>query len=49
MDNNTQRVIDVHLRDGLTPADVFDLPEGTRVCRMDACLHDFIPDSVTPA
>ncbi|MBE6419910.1 MAG: transcriptional repressor [Akkermansiaceae bacterium] len=44
MDNNTQRVIDVHLRDGLTPADVFDLPEGVTVDTMEAYLHGFIPD-----
>ena len=31
MDDKTQRVIDVQLRDGLTPEDVFDLPEGVTI------------------
>lgn len=48
-DEANDRVIDVQLKEGLRPEDVFDLPEGTRVCRMDACLHGFIPDSVKPA
>lgn len=48
-DEVNDRVIDVQLKEGLRPEDVFDLPEGARVCRMDACLHGFIPDSVKPA
>lgn len=38
-------VLDVQLKPGLHPEDVFDLPEGTRICRMDACLQGNIPDS----
>ena len=44
MDDKTQRVIDVNLREGLTPADVFDLPEGVTVDTMEAYLHGAIPD-----
>ncbi|MDO4750506.1 MAG: transcriptional repressor [Akkermansia sp.] len=44
MDDRTQRVIDVSLKHGLTPADVFDLPEGVTVDTMEAYLHGMIPD-----
>ena len=44
MDDKTQRVIDVQLKDGLTPADVFDLPEGVTIDAMEAYLHGAIPD-----
>ncbi|MBR5212669.1 MAG: transcriptional repressor [Akkermansia sp.] len=44
MDDKTQRVIDVQLRDGLTPEDVFDLPEGVTIDTMEAYLHGAIPD-----
>ncbi|MBE6417080.1 MAG: transcriptional repressor [Akkermansiaceae bacterium] len=44
MDDNTQRVIDVQLKHGLTPQDVFDLPEGVTIDTMEAYLHGSIPD-----
>ncbi|MBR4309639.1 MAG: transcriptional repressor [Akkermansia sp.] len=44
MDDKTQRVIDVQLKEGLTPADVFDLPEGVTIDAMEAYLHGAIPD-----
>jgi Fur family peroxide stress response transcriptional regulator len=43
LDDANNRVLDVQLKDGLRPEDVFDLPEGTCVTRMDACLHGNIP------
>ena len=36
--------IDVQLKQGLTPEDVFDLPEGVTVDTMEAYLHGCIPD-----
>ncbi len=45
LDDATQQVVDVHLRPGVKLEDVFTLPEGTRICRMDACLHGVIPSS----
>lgn len=45
LDDSNHRVLDVQLKQGLTPEDVFDLPEGARVCHMDACLRGYIPDS----
>ncbi len=44
MDDKTQRVIDVQLKEGLTPEDVFDLPEGVTIDTMEAYLHGAIPD-----
>ncbi|MBR7110002.1 MAG: transcriptional repressor [Akkermansia sp.] len=44
MDDTAQRVIDVQLKDGLTPADVFDLPDGVTIDTMEAYLHGVIPD-----
>ncbi len=43
LDDASQQVIDVQLRPGLRLEDVFTLPEGARICRMDACLHGVIP------
>ena len=43
LDDANNRVLDIKLKDGLRPEDVFDLPEGTCVTRMDACLHGNIP------
>ncbi len=45
LDDASQQVVDVHLRPGVKLEDVFSLPEGARVCRMDACLHGIIPPS----
>ncbi len=45
LDDASQRVIDVQLRPGVKLEDVFTLPEGARICRMDACLHGIIPPS----
>lgn len=44
MDDRSQRVIDVQLKPGLRPEDVFDLPEGVTVETMEAYLHGCIPD-----
>ncbi len=44
MDDRSQKVIDVQLKQGLTPEDVFDLPEGVTVDTMEAYLHGCIPD-----
>ena len=43
MDDNTQRVIDVQLKSGLTPQDVFELPDGVTIDTMEAYLHGSIP------
>ena len=43
LDDTNNRVLDVQLKPGLRPEDVFDLPEGTCVTRMDACLHGKFP------
>ncbi len=43
LDNVSNRVLDVQLKAGLRPEDVFELPPGTCVTRMDACLHGNIP------
>ncbi len=45
LDDASQQVMDVTLRPGVRLEDVFTLPEGTRICRMDACLHGIIPSS----
>lgn len=42
MDDMNNRVIDVHLKKGLKPEDVFDIPEGVQICRMNAYLHGLI-------
>ena len=43
LDDESNRVLDVQLKPGLRPEDVFELPEGTCVTRMDACLRGRIP------
>ena len=43
LDDETNRVLDVQLKSGLRPEDVFELPEGTCVTRMDACLRGRSP------
>ncbi len=43
LDDTSNTVVDVRLKPGLHPEDIFELPEGARVCRMDACLRGFIP------
>ena len=43
LDDANNRVLDIKLKDGLRPEDVFELPEGTCVTRMDACLRGRIP------
>ena len=48
MDEINNKVIDVHLKPGLTPEDIFDLPEGVCITSMEACLHGHIPDNCPP-
>lgn len=43
LDDANNHVLDVHLKPGLCAEDVFDLPEGVRVTRLEACLHGYIP------
>ena len=43
LDDENNRVLDIQLKPGLRPEDVFELPEGTCVTRMDACLHGKFP------
>ena len=43
LDDENNRVLDIQFKPGLRPEDVFELPEGTCVTRMDACLHGNIP------
>ncbi len=43
LDDSSNEVLDVQLKPGLHPEDIFDLPEGARICRMDACLRGIIP------
>lgn len=43
VDDASGRVLDIHLKNGLNAEDVFTLPEGCHVHRMDACLHGSIP------
>jgi len=45
LDEATNTVIDVRLKPGLKPEDVFDLPEGTCITGIEACLHGRIPES----
>lgn len=45
LDDASNVVIDVKLKAGLKPEDVFDLPEGVRITHMDACLHGSIPQN----
>lgn len=43
VDDTSGRVLDIHLKNGLNAEDVFTVPEGCRVYRVDACLHGSIP------
>lgn len=43
MDETTHRMIDVHLRPGVKPEEVFDLPPGAAVRVLNACLHGSLP------
>ncbi len=43
LDDATNDVLDVQLRPGVKLEEVFDLPEGARICRMDATLRGVIP------
>lgn len=43
MDENTGRIIDVSMKEGLRPEDVFDLPEGAEVASMRAYLLGKLP------
>ena len=43
LDDASGRVLDVHLKDGLRAEDVFELPAGCSVERLDACLHGTLP------
>ena len=43
LDDESNRGLDVQRKPGLRPEDVFELPEGTCVTRMDACLHGKFP------
>lgn len=45
MDDSTNRVIDVQLKEGLTPEDVFELPQGVHIKSMEAYLRGEIPDN----
>lgn len=44
MDDASNRVIDVQLKIGLTPEDVFDLPKGVQIKSMEAYLRGEIPE-----
>lgn len=43
LDDTRNEVIDVRLKPGLKPEDVFELPAGVRVTSIEACLHGTIP------
>lgn len=45
LDDATNRVIDVQLKEGVTPEDVFELPEGVHIKSMEAYLRGEIPDN----
>ncbi len=45
LDDSTNRVIDVQLKEGVTPEDVFELPEGVHIKSMEAYLRGEIPDN----
>ena len=45
LDDNTNRVIDVQLKEGLSPEDVFELPEGVHIKSMEAYLRGEIPEN----
>ncbi|MBR5523401.1 MAG: transcriptional repressor [Akkermansia sp.] len=43
LDDSNNKVIDVQLKPGLCPEDIFDLPEGVSITSMEACLRGSIP------
>ena len=45
LDDSTNRVIDVQLKEGVSPEDVFELPEGVHIKSMEAYLRGEIPDN----
>ena len=45
MDDASNRVLDVQLKEGLTPEDVFELPEGVHIKSMEAYLRGEIPEN----
>ncbi|MBR2125949.1 MAG: transcriptional repressor [Akkermansia sp.] len=47
LDDATHQVIDVHMKEGLTPEDVFELPQGVRIKSMEAYLRGEIPENST--
>lgn len=47
IDESTQRLIDVCLKPGIKPEDVFDLPSGFTVTSVTAYLHGHVP-SISP-
>lgn len=49
LDDESHRVLDVHLKPGVRIEDVFDLPEGVRIHSMDACLRGLIPENCLSA
>ncbi len=44
LDDSNNKVIDVQLKAGLCPEDIFDLPPGVTVTSMEACLRGSIPE-----
>ncbi len=44
LDNENNKVIDVQLKPGLCPEDIFDLPPGVKITSMEACLRGSIPE-----
>ncbi len=45
LDDSTNRVIDVQLKEGLNPEDVFELPQGVHIKSMEAYLRGEIPEN----
>ena len=48
VDKDSGRMIDVHLKAGLKPEDVFDLPEGVEIASVHAYLHGKLPRDLSP-
>ncbi len=43
IDLSTETVYDVHLKPGICPEDVFDLPEGVTISQMDVYMQGIMP------
>lgn len=43
VDERTGKIVDVFLKEGVTPEDVFDLPKGAKVSSISAYLYGYIP------